>query len=166
MEFNYYQKYLKYKNKYLELKNQLGGDYISGTCSVCVKNSYNDQEIQELTRTYKEKEKEKQDKLIELSKNINSDIDFDTITKELQAINTAKKELIKQKFPCASYVCNDMGCPKFCDSTNMCSKCNHGFMYHCETQKSKEPKESTISCKEIVKGKFNNNDFKNRIACK
>ncbi len=26
---NYYQKYLKYKNKYLILKNQLGGDLIN-----------------------------------------------------------------------------------------------------------------------------------------
>ena len=29
METNYYQKYLKYKNKYLQLKNMIGGEDLS-----------------------------------------------------------------------------------------------------------------------------------------
>ncbi len=39
MEVDYYSKYLKYKNKYTELKKQLGGDHVNSGAK-CDKKSY------------------------------------------------------------------------------------------------------------------------------
>jgi hypothetical protein len=116
---DYYKKYIKYKTKYIQLKNKLKGSG-HGECKMCSCKSFSAENFNQnciCAHSYK-----------------NHNITISDWMIQIYNMDKSAKKYIKGDF-CNIYSCKRCDCDRFEDNliNDKCAKCNHNVLNHCNT---------------------------------